>query len=199
MPYRNKPGVCLQCGNPFLGFRKDSKFCSVPCQRQFQKGPGHPQWKGGRGLKQGYVFVHDAGSKERRKQEHILVAEKSVGCPLPPGAVVHHFDENPSNNSPENLFICPDRAFHMLLHARMRRMKDTGSFDLKRCLKCGEVKPISEFYKHSANWDGTINTCKPCHSKYAKDKYANRKSRNVNNVLATDHADTFNHNGPFPD
>lgn len=57
-----------------------------------------------------------------RKLEHIQVAEKALGKPLPKGAVVHHWDNNPLNNSPGNLLICPSQAYHMLIHKRMRQL-----------------------------------------------------------------------------
>jgi len=58
-----------------------------------------------------------------RKYEHIHVAEQILGKPLPTGAVVHHFNEITFDNAPNNLVICPDQAYHLLLHRRMNERK----------------------------------------------------------------------------
>jgi hypothetical protein len=58
-----------------------------------------------------------------RVYEHILLAERALGKPLPPKAVVHHMNGDKADNyTPFNLVICPDQAYHLLLHRRMKEL-----------------------------------------------------------------------------
>jgi hypothetical protein len=59
----------------------------------------------------------------KRVYEHIYKAEKALGKALPLKAIVHHWDGNPGNNDNINLVVCPDQAYHLDLH---RRMKEAG-------------------------------------------------------------------------
>lgn len=58
--------------------------------------------------------------------------------------------------------------------------KDSRMVPMKRCNKCGVVKPPGEFYKHQHTTDGLRPSCKLCW-KAASSKYlkANRAKRNA--------------------
>lgn len=75
--------------------------------------------------------------------EHVLIAERALGKPLPPGACVHHVDENPANNNPLNLVICPDQAYHSLLHVRARALAACGNADWRKCKRCGKYDSVT--------------------------------------------------------
>lgn len=56
------------------------------------------------------------------KMTHIIVAEKALGKPLPPKAIVHHISGIPGDhNGFFKLVICPSQAYHMLIHKLMRQ------------------------------------------------------------------------------
>lgn len=74
---------------------------------------------------QGYAIVRAPGHPKASERggwvlEHVIVAERALGKFLPPKAEVHHWNRDKQDNRNENLVICQDRAYHFLLHRRMR-------------------------------------------------------------------------------
>lgn len=123
---------------------------------------GNPHWKGGiKKNSHGYRLIYLGDGKYQG--EHVLIAEKALGKPLPRGAIVHHHDENRINNHNSNLVICQDISYHMLIHARMRIMKAGGNPDLhKICCDCGEMKSMDDFHKSKSEFNGLASRCRPC-------------------------------------
>lgn len=52
----------------------------------------------------------------------------------------------------------------------------------KKCFKCGEVKDLSEFYKHKRMKDGHVNKCKDCN----KNDVAKHRLKNIDKIRAYD-------------
>lgn len=105
-----------------------------------QKRRDSPDTKPG-GQRKGFGNMHPAGCVRTMidgdiQFDHIRIAEKALGRPLPEGAQVHHVDENPSNNEPSNLVVCPDQAYHRLLHVRMRALDACGHANWRKCRFC---------------------------------------------------------------
>lgn len=85
-----------------------------------RNGPLHGQWKGGRMISNGYVFVYQPdhpSTKGKRPyvQEHRLVMERSIGRYLEPYEVVHHLDGDRQNNDISNLEL-KTRGQHISEH-----------------------------------------------------------------------------------
>lgn len=141
-------------------------------RHSFERGADHPNWKGGRYISVGYVMILQP-SHPRAKggyvQEHILFAEKALGRMLPPKAEIHHVNESKQDNSPGNLVLCPDRAYHHLLHARSRAFDATGNPNLRRCPFCKRWDSPDNL--HDGRGGGTLYH-KACASQAMREKRA---------------------------
>jgi hypothetical protein len=69
--------------------------------------------------KYGYILIKIKGELV---YEHRVLAEKALGRPLPKGAVIHHMNGPADNHRFGDLVICPDQAYHILLHKRMEEL-----------------------------------------------------------------------------
>lgn len=140
------------CGEP-APVVQSGCFKGMPCHYiaghnlRHPNGADHPHWKGGRIIQNGYAFVKRIGHPRAHKQtgylmEQIEVAERALGRALPLQAVVHHVNEQKSDNRGENLVICEDRAYHNLLHQRLRAYRATGNPEARKCWVCKQYDDV---------------------------------------------------------
>jgi hypothetical protein len=132
------------------------------------RGENHPRWKGGITTDGKYVMRlvpgHPKANKTGQVREHILVAEKALGKPLPPKAVVHH-------HTPKQLVVCQDHAYHMLLHQRMRALKACGHASWRKCQFCKQHdRPESVHITPDGHVYHTT-----CSNSYSLDRYHARR------------------------
>lgn len=120
----------------------------------------------------GYIHIYSPGHHRANQRgyvrEHLMIAEEALGKKLPDGAEVHHVDENPSNNARNNLVICQDHGYHMLLHYRLRIVRAGGSPEIhKICSTCRLVVARNLFEKSNSG-DGLRPECRECKRKSAE-------------------------------
>lgn len=93
----------------------------------------------------GYLFK---SAKGKTRYLHIDVVERALGKPLPAKAEIHHVNGIPSDNRPENLVVCPNHEYHMLLHQRERAIAACGNADARPCKICGVHDLIENMRPH---------------------------------------------------
>ena len=117
-------------------------------------GASNPSWNGGRIINsKGYIEIlmpeHPRAGSRGYVPEHILVAEKAFGKPLPPRAVVHHANGTRDSGP---LIICEDENYHRLLHQRLRAFKNCGHPSYRVCKYCKKYDdPRSLIIRNSHN------------------------------------------------
>ncbi len=110
--------------------------------------------------KAGYRIISNRG---KRTFEHVLIAERILGRPLPDNVQVHHHNQNPADNRNENLVICENDAYHKLLHVRMRIFKAGGDPSIhKICGKCKELQLRTYFGVKRQTGDKLNVMCRRC-------------------------------------
>lgn len=110
----------------------------------------------------------------KRKHEHVMVVEKAIGRPLREGEEVHHFDENKLNNAPKNLVLCPNHAYHMLLHVRAAALAACGHAHYRKCRFCkkfDDPKNMSTERRWAYHRD--------CVNTYDRKQYQRRKEKHA--------------------
>lgn len=149
----NSFGLC-ECGcgeTPNVSTVDDARIGAVKGRRyRFVHGHGR-RGPNRRVDKDGYVKVlvpgHPRGVGRGWVLEHIVVAEKVLGKPLPSCAQVHHVNEVKSDNATSNLAILQSQKEHNDLHYRLKVLRAGGDPFMDRlCIDCRQPKSKSDFY-----------------------------------------------------
>lgn len=141
--------ICLNCSKDFRPPRGASagKYCSRTCYWDSVVGSGANR----------RVMIRGTKTKLCR-----TICERAIGHSLDRRHPIHHFDENPANNTNTNLVICEDQAYHRLLHYRQDIVRAGGNPDIEKyCWYCERILPFSAFYVRP---NGKVGSgCKECH------------------------------------
>lgn len=117
------------------------------------KGPKSVNWRGGAYVRaDGYRMVrqpeHPRANGNGYVREHILIAERALGKPLPEGAEVHHVNTVRRDNGRGNLVICQDHAFHALLERRGKALRECGNASWVKCRHCQQYDDPARMWVH---------------------------------------------------
>jgi hypothetical protein len=115
-------------------------------------------------ITRGYCYI-------RKYAEHKIVVEKVLGFKLVHPHVVHHIDENRSNNKNGNLVVCQDRKYHKMLHNRMNSIKNGYPAYYRKCGFCHDYDdPVNLFLC------GRSHRHKKCAQEYDRKRKLRNKS-----------------------
>ena len=103
--WRQTPNcICKACNRSFISWRKEQVICGECYRSSIQTGFKNNE----------YIL-----NPKRSDHEHRTIAINLLGRKLDKNEVVHHVDENPKNNSIENLWVM-SRHNHGKLHLFLR-------------------------------------------------------------------------------
>lgn len=113
-----------------------------------ESGEKSGNWRGGNRINNdGYVLIlapwHRRADIKGYAREHILIAEKALGGPLPEGCQIHHYGDVGDNSK---LVICQDQKYHHLLHVRARSLEGCGNANKRKCKYCQEYDDVDNLY-----------------------------------------------------
>lgn len=109
---------CPLCDREFVCIGKDTVCCTISCgNRHFRRfGEDSNRWKGGKAdIGTGYRMILVSRNPRKYVFEHRLVMERILGRKLLPAEIVHHMNEDKSDNRPENLKVM-SRSEHIRIH-----------------------------------------------------------------------------------
>lgn len=107
------------------------------------------------------------------KLEHIIVAERALGKPLPKRAQVHHVNRIKTDNRPENLVVCPDDAYHRIIEMRTLAYETTGHANWRRCVICKQYDDPSNMFLDKSTGTALHRECRRI---YENKRYHDKKS-----------------------
>jgi len=114
------------------GVEVKSKGYKAPRKKQIAKAENHHNWKGGQYKTSGYIYEYapwhpDSEKRKGYVEQHRLVMENHIGRKLNPDELVHHINEETTDNRIENLQLMT-RPEHIRYHKEKAPRDELGRF-----------------------------------------------------------------------
>ena len=142
------------------------------------KGKDHPQWKGGESLCNGYYMVympnHPRSHQNRIFKSHLIV-EKVLGNILPFTACIHHINGDSTNDANNNLLVCENNSYHILIHTRDRAYKACGNANYRKCPYCKKYDDINNMKGYNNQQYRHLE----CYNAYSRNLNAIRQAKGL--------------------
>jgi len=133
--------ICKYCKHKFINkwVYKNTKFCSRFCYGKSLTGIGKP--KIAKINRHNYIYIyspdHPSKNKQKYVAEHRLIMEQHLGRFLTKKEVVHHINEDTTDNRIENLQLFSSAGQHTkFAHPNIKGIKIEPKFYTKKCPMC---------------------------------------------------------------
>jgi hypothetical protein len=88
-------------------------------------GSKHPNWKGGKCIRHGHMYIYSPHHPFATKQGYMLrsrlVAEKHLKRLLNPKEITHHINRKPLDDRPKNIYVFENNSKHVSFHGYWRK------------------------------------------------------------------------------
>lgn len=159
----------------FVAKANSKEGCKVSMERTCEK---NSNWRGGRIVVKGYSYIllgnHPRADHCGYAPEHVVMAEMHLGRFLNRKEVVHHINRRPSDNSPENLYVCINQAHHLLIQRIFKALEACGNPYWLSCRYCKTYDAPDRMVRYSSPSGTKANFHRECNLAYQRKKRADR-------------------------
>lgn len=173
---------CKKCSKKFYSrpCEGNKRYCSAKCYGNSKKEKLID--------KSGYILIHvPAGTPnsfknsegDYRIREHRYKMQKKLGRPLKKWELVHHINENKSDNRVSNLMLVNSKIHHRI-HRGWKKIKNKWFKPCSGCKKLLEVNKDNFWMKKIGRWYGKCKICSMVD--YNKWKAKTKRKQNAERV-----------------